>query len=50
MLLSFLVPGALFGAWLGVVAHRAIPERAFSIVTYALLLAAGSKLIADSLN
>ena len=46
----WLVPGALFGAWLGVVAHRAIPERAFFIVTYALLLAAGSKLIADSLN
>lgn len=46
----WLVPGALFGAWLGVVAHRAIPERAFFIVTYVLLLAAGSKLIADSLN
>lgn len=28
-----LVPAALFGAWLGVVAHRAIPERGFFLVT-----------------
>ena len=44
----WLVPAALIGAWLGVVAHRAIPERGFFLVTYALLLAAGSKLIFDA--
>lgn len=46
----YLVPAALFGTWLGVVAHRAIPERAFFAVTYALLLGAGSKLIFDALT
>ena len=46
----YLVPAAVLGAWLGVVAHRAIPERAFFLVTYALLLAAGSKLIFDALS
>ena len=45
----YLVPAALFGAWLGVVAHRAIPERAFFAVTYVLLLATGTKLIFDAL-
>jgi uncharacterized membrane protein YfcA len=43
----WLVPAAVVGAWLGVVAHRAVPERAFFLITYALLLAAGSKLIFD---
>lgn len=46
----YLVPAAALGAWLGVVAHRAIPERAFFLVTYTLLLAAGSKLIFDALS
>jgi uncharacterized membrane protein YfcA len=44
----WLAPAALLGAWLGVAAHRAIPERGFFLVTYALLLAAGSKLILDA--
>lgn len=42
-----LAPAALAGAWLGVVAHRAIPERAFFAVTYILLTGAGLKLIYD---
>ena len=46
----YLVPAALVGAWLGVVAHRAIPERAFFVVTYVLLLAAGAKLIFDAVT
>ncbi|MBT8423710.1 MAG: sulfite exporter TauE/SafE family protein [Silicimonas sp.] len=46
----YLVPAALLGAWLGVVAHRAIPERAFFLVTYSLLLAAGAKLIFHALT
>ena len=46
----WLVPAAMFGAWLGVVAHRTIPERAFFLVTYALLLAAGAKLIFDAFS
>jgi uncharacterized membrane protein YfcA len=46
----WLVPAAIVGAWLGVVAHRAIPERAFFLVTHALLLAAGSKLIFDVIS
>ena len=46
----YLVPAALAGAWLGVVAHRAIPERAFFVVTYVLLLAAGAKLIFDAVT
>ena len=48
--LVWLVPAAIVGAWLGVVAHRAIPERAFFLVTHALLLAAGSKLIFDVIS
>ena len=47
---AYLVPAAFFGTWLGVVAHRAIPERVFFNVTYALLLATGSKLIFDALT
>ena len=46
----WLVPAAILGAWLGVVAHRAIPERAFFLVTYTLLLAAGAKLIFDAVT
>jgi len=45
-----LAPVALIGVWLGVIAHRAVPERAFFAVTYALLLITGSKLIWDALG
>ena len=44
-----LVPAALVGAWIGVKAHRAIPEALFFGVTYTLLICTGSKLIFDSL-
>lgn len=46
----WLIPAAVLGAWLGVVAHRAIPERGFFLVTYTLLLAAGAKLIFDAVT
>jgi uncharacterized membrane protein YfcA len=45
-----LAPFALFGAWLGVKAHRMVPERAFFALTYVLLLVTGSKLIWDGLT
>lgn len=45
-----LAPAALLGAWLGVVAHRLVPERVFFSITYALLLTTGSKLIFDALS
>ena len=45
-----LVPVALFGAWLGVRAHRAVPERAYFAITYVLLTVTGTKLIWDSLT
>ena len=44
-----LAPFAVLGAWLGVVAHRAVPERAFFALTYLLLTATGAKLIWDAL-
>ncbi|UXX84648.1 sulfite exporter TauE/SafE family protein [Roseovarius pelagicus] len=44
-----LAPFALLGAWLGVIAHRAVPERAFFALTYVLLTATGAKLIWDAL-
>ena len=34
---AMLAPFALLGAWLGVVAHRLVPERAFFGITYLLL-------------
>lgn len=43
-----LAPAALCGAVIGVMAHRAIPERPFFAVTYALLTILGAKLILDS--
>lgn len=45
-----LAPFALLGAWLGVVAHRLVPERAFFGLTYVLLVLTGSKLIWDALT
>ncbi|WP_095587390.1 sulfite exporter TauE/SafE family protein [Actibacterium ureilyticum] len=46
----YLAPFALLGAWLGVKAHRLVPERAFFILTYVLLIVTGSKLIWDALG
>ncbi|WP_372603020.1 sulfite exporter TauE/SafE family protein [Actibacterium sp.] len=45
-----LAPVALIGAYLGVRAHHLVPERLFFTLTYALLLATGSKLIWDALS
>ena len=45
-----LLAGALLGAWLGVKAHRLVPERAFFALTYVLLSATGVKLISDGLT
>lgn len=45
-----LAPFALFGAWLGVKAHRLVPERAFFALTYVLLTVTGVKLIWDGLT
>ncbi|MFK7881997.1 sulfite exporter TauE/SafE family protein [Roseobacter sp.] len=44
-----LAPLALFGAWLGVRAHHAVPERIFFALTYVLLSITGIKLIWDGL-
>lgn len=44
-----LAPFALFGAWLGIRAHHAVPERVFFGLTYVLLLVTGTKLIWDAL-
>lgn len=45
-----LAPFALLGAWLGVKAHRMVPERLFFLVTYVLLTLTGTKLIWDGLT
>lgn len=45
-----LAPAALLGTWLGVRAHRLVPERAFFGLIYALLLASGGRLIWDGLT
>lgn len=45
-----LAPFALLGSWIGVKAHRLVPERLFFTLTYILLLATGSKLIWDALT
>jgi uncharacterized membrane protein YfcA len=47
MVAAILAPFALFGAWLGVRAHRVVPERAFFAITYVLLTVTGLKLIYD---
>ncbi len=41
---------AVLGAWLGIVAHKHMPERAFFALTYVLLTITGSKLIWDGLT
>ncbi|MGR3435876.1 MAG: TSUP family transporter, partial [Shimia sp.] len=48
-LIGALVPFALLGTWLGVRAHRAVPERAFFAVTYALLTLTGLRLVWEGL-
>jgi hypothetical protein len=45
-----LVPFALLGTWLGVRAHKVVPERLFFGLTYALLLITGTKLIWDAVQ
>lgn len=45
-----LAPFALFGAWLGVRAHRVVPEALFFRLTYVLLTVTGVKLIWDGLT
>ena len=45
-----LAPFALLGAWIGVRAHYLVPERAFFILTYVLLILTGTKLIWDGLT
>ena len=45
----WLAPAALAGAWIGVKAHRMIPERPFFAVTYVLLTITGAKLVFDAL-
>lgn len=46
----FLAPFAIFGAWLGVRAHRMVPEQLFFALTYVLLSITGVKLIWDGLT
>lgn len=45
-----LAPVAVIGTYLGVYAHRLVPERAYFMLAYTLLLVAGSKLIYDGLT
>lgn len=40
-----LAPFAVIGAWIGVRAHRLVPERLFFAITYVLLLLTGTRLI-----
>lgn len=44
-----LAPFALLGAWLGIKAHHAVPEKWFFALTYVLLTLTGVKLIWDAL-
>lgn len=45
-----LIPVALVGTWIGVRAHRVIPERAFFAVAYTALVLTGLKLLQDGLT
>jgi uncharacterized membrane protein YfcA len=45
-----LAPFAIAGAWLGVRAHRLVPEKLFFALTYCLLTVTGVKLIWDGLT
>jgi uncharacterized membrane protein YfcA len=46
----WLAPFALLGAWLGVKAHRRVPEGVFFAITYVLLSVTGAKLVWDALS
>lgn len=46
----YLAPFALLGTWLGVRAHRVVPETVFFGITYVLLTVTGSKLVWDALT
>ncbi|WP_346346538.1 sulfite exporter TauE/SafE family protein [Thetidibacter halocola] len=46
----WLAPFAVLGTWIGIKAHRMVPERVFFGLTYALLTITGSKLIWDALT
>jgi uncharacterized membrane protein YfcA len=46
----YLAPFALIGAWIGVRAHRMVPENAFFALTYVLLVLTGAKLVWDALT
>lgn len=45
-----LAPFAIAGTYLGVYAHRLLPERIFFMVTYAMLVITGTKLFYDALT
>ena len=45
-----LAPVAVAGTWMGVIAHRLIPETVFFTITYVLLPLTGTKLIFDALT
>lgn len=47
---ALLAPFALFGAWVGVRAHRVVPEPLFFGITYVLLMITGTKLIWEGLT
>ena len=40
-----LAPAAVAGTWIGIWAHRRVPERAFFMLTYVLLVLTGIRLI-----
>ncbi|MDU8911857.1 sulfite exporter TauE/SafE family protein [Aestuariicoccus sp. MJ-SS9] len=45
-----LIPFALLGTWLGIKAHRMVPEKLFFSITYTALTITGTKLIWDALT
>ena len=45
-----LAPFAVLGTWIGVRAHRFVPERVFFAITYVLLCVTGAKLIWDAVG
>ena len=47
---TVMAPVALLGVWLGIKAHRMVPEWLFFRITYVLLTVTGSKLIWDALT
>jgi uncharacterized membrane protein YfcA len=47
---AVLIPFALAGTWIGVRAHRAIPERLFFAVAYTALVLTGLKLLWDGMT